>query len=448
MALSGLQIYKHLPKGNCKECGLATCFAFAMKVAAGQASLEECPRLTDDAKGALSEASAPPQQLVTIGAGERALAIGQETVLYRHEDKFHHPAGVAVCVNDALEPAVIEQRARTIAGISIDRMGKTCTVDLVAVLNTSGDAARFAQAAEIVHRTIQRPIILMSPDPACLRAASEAIAAARPLLWAMDTEKNADAAIAVAKDRSLPLCIEAPEFEAVAALAEKARAAGLKELVLSPGRVDAAAGLAFLSQSRRAAIVKKFRPMGYPVAMLAMDEDPKRAAIDACWYVIKYAGIVVTNCCEPECLAAVFASRQDIYTNPQIPVQVTPGLHVVGEPGPGAPLLLTTNFALSYYSVESEVSSARIASYILAVDTEGTSVLTAWAAEKLTAATAAQALAKSEVAGRLNHKKVIIPGLVAVLSGAIQDESGWEAVVGPREASGLVSFLKNQWKTT
>ena len=182
------------------------------------------------------------------------------------------------------------------------------------------------------------------------------------------------------------------------------------------------------------------------MAMIAMDEDPEKATIDACWYTLKYAGIVVTNLTAPEHMLAVFASRQDIYTNPQIPVQVTPGLHAVGDPGPDAPLLLTTNFALSYYSVESEVSSSRIPTYILAVDTEGTSVLTAWAAEKLTAASTAEAISKSQVAEKLNHKKIVIPGLVAVLSGSIKDETGWEVMVGPREASGIVSFLKNQWK--
>lgn len=446
MALSGLEVYKHLPKTNCKECGLATCLAFAMKVAGGQATLEECPTLDEAGKAALGEASAPPQQLVTIGAGERALQIGQEMVLYRHEDKFYHPTGIAVCLDDSLEDAALEARCKEIAAINLERMGKTSSVDLVAINNASGDAQRFTSAAQLVSKALEIPVILISPDVASLRAAGEAIAAARPLLWAVDAEKSIDEAIAAAKDLSLPLCIEGPGFEALAALADKARAAGLKDLVLSPGRVDAASGCTFLSQTRRAAIVKKYRSLGYPVAMLAMNEDPEQATIDACWYVLKYAGIVVTNLTQPHHLLAIFASRQDIYTNPQVPVQVMPGLHPVSDPGPDAPLLVTTNFALSYYSVESEVTSSRIPTYILAVDTEGTSVLTAWAAEKLTAGSTADALKKCEAADKVKHNKLIIPGLVAVLSGSIKDETGWEVIVGPREASGIVSFLKNQWK--
>ncbi len=445
MALSGLEIYKHLPKSNCKECGLPTCLAFAMKVASGQAALEECPRLEQKAKDALGEASAPPQQLVTIGAGDAAIQIGQETVLYRHEDKFYHPTGIAVCVNDTLDADAVRKRCQDVVAMAFDRMGKTSVVELIAVFNASGNAQRFVDTAKAAAES-KRPLLLLSPSADALRAAGEAVAATRPLLWAMNSAAQIDAAIQVAKDLSLPLCLEGHDFDSVVALTEQARAAGLKELVVSPGAVAPAAGLEFLTQSRRAAIAKKFRPMGYPVAMLAMNPDPDKAAIEASWYTLKYAGIVVTDLNEPHHILSICATRQDIYTNPQVPVQVSPGLHAVGEPGKDAPVLITTNFALSYYSVESEISACRIPAYILALDTEGTSVLTAWAAEKFTATSAADALSKSGVADKVGHKKVILPGLVAVLSGGIQDETGWEVLIGPREASGLASFLKHQWK--
>lgn len=445
MALSGLAIYKHLPKENCKECGVATCLAFAMKVAGGQAALDECPRLDDDAKSALGEASAPPQQLVTIGAGDTAIEIGQETVLYRHEERFHHPTAVAVRIEDTLDDDAIAEQCKALAGIAFERMGTTSGVDMIAVANVSGDSGRLVAAAKAAAKAGGRPLALISGDPAALRAAGEAVADGRPLLWLSDAA-NADGAIEVAKDLSLPLCLEADGFEAVAAVAEKAREAGLKELVISPGQPDAAAGLEFLTQSRRAAITKKFRPLGFPVAMTAVDDDAERATVDACWYVLKYAGIVVTNVTAPEHLLAILTTRQDIYTNPQIPVQVAAGLHAVGDPGEDAPVLITTNFALSYYSVESEVESARVASYIIAVDTEGTSVLTAWAADKFTGASIAEALATSGVGDKVSHKKLVLPGLVAVLSASVEDESGWTSLMGPKEASGLVSYLKTQWK--
>lgn len=446
MALSGLQIYKHLPKQNCKECGVPTCLAFAMKVAGGQAGLDDCPRLDAKAKSELGEASAPPQQLVTLGAGETAIQIGQETVLYRHDDKFYNPTAIAECVNDKLDDAAIAAHCAAVKALSFERLGKTVGVDMIAVMNASGDDARFAAAAKAASAAWKKPIALLSPSPSALKAAGQAIQAARPLLWGMNAGANADALIALAQELSLPLCVEAPDFDSLAAIASKARDAGLKDLVLSPGLCDAAKGLTLLSQSRRAAIVKKFRPMGYPMAMNAMDGDPDKATVDACWYILKYASIVVTNVMDPARVLAMLATRGDIYTNPQVPVQVESGLHSVGDPGPDAPVLVTTNFALSYYSVESEIASARIPAHILAVDTEGTSVLTAWAADKFNGQSIAQAIDKSGIAGKVSHKQVVIPGLVAVLSAGVEDESGWKVSVGPREASGIAAYLKSQWK--
>jgi len=444
MALSGLEIYKHLPRENCKECGVATCLAFAMKVAGGQASLEECPRLSDEAKSALGEASAPPQQLVKIGMGEKAREIGQETVLYRHEERFHHPTVVGIRVNDELDDAAIEERCKAISALKFERMGGTLAPDLVAVYNGSGDAERFAKAAQIANNVSGKTVALMSSNANSLRAAAEPLVNERPLLWATDGSAN-DEAVNLAKQLSLPLCLEAPGFDELAAVSESARQAGLKDIILSPGRMEKKV-FEFLTQTRRAAIQKKFRPIGYPIAMTALAEDPIQALTDACWYVLKYAGVVVVDLIKREEILTLLTTRQDIYTNPQTPVQVEPGVHTVGEPGADAPVLVTTNFALSYYSVEPEVEAARVPSYILSVDTEGTSVLTAWAADKFNSETITAALKKSELESKVNHHKVVLPGLVAVLSASVKDDSGWDVMVGPKEASGLVPFLKNEWK--
>jgi acetyl-CoA decarbonylase/synthase complex subunit gamma len=205
------------------------------------------------------------------------------------------------------------------------------------------------------------------------------------------------------------------------------------------------ATLEALTRVRRLSL-KGFRPLGYPTIAFAASEDPVMQVVEAATYVAKYAGVVVTDAVERWQMLAILTARQDIYTDPQKPVAVEPRLNVVGEPGDGAPVLVTTNFSLSYYSVEGEVEASRVPAYILAVDTEGTSVLTAWASDKFNAATITDALRKSGVADRVKHKKLVIPGLVAVLSGGIEDESGWSVVIGPKEASGIPSFLKNQWK--
>lgn len=446
MALTGLDVYKHLPKSNCKECGVATCLAFAMKVAAGQTGLDQCPKLDDSARAALDEASAPPQQLVKIGAGEKVIELGQETVLYRHEERFHHPTALAICLNDTLEKGAIEQRCREVVGLQFERLGTMLEVDMVAIYNASEKPEPFAEAARVVSEVSGKPLVLISPHAASLRAAGEAIRDERPLLWAMNAAAATGEVVAVAKELGLPLCLEGSGFDGLVKVAEAARAEGLKELMLAPGQMKPAEALEFLSQSRRAAIVKKFRPLGYPIAMSALGEDSSQTLVEACWYVLRYAGLVVVGTTRPEDVLCILTTRQDIYTDPQVPVQVEAGIHVVGEPGGDAPLLVTTNFALSYYSVESEVEASRVPSYILSVDTEGTSVLTAWAADKLNAETITAALKKSEVESKLDHHKIVLPGYVAVLSASVADESGWEVQVGPKEASGLVSYLRSQWK--
>ena len=227
MALTGLDIYKHLPKTNCKECGVATCLAFAMKVAGGQAGLDQCTQLGDDAQGALSEASAPPQQLVAVGAGDKALEVGQETVLYRHEEKFHHPTIVSVCLNDNLEKAALNERCVEIAALKFERLGALLEVDAVAVYNASEDVQTFVDAAKTVSEAAGKPVVLISPNADALRAAGEALKAERPLLWAMNA---GDDAIAAAKELDLPVCLEAPGYEALVKVAEAARAQGLKQV--------------------------------------------------------------------------------------------------------------------------------------------------------------------------------------------------------------------------
>ncbi|MEK7477234.1 MAG: acetyl-CoA decarbonylase/synthase complex subunit gamma [Candidatus Coatesbacteria bacterium] len=444
MALSGLAIYKHLPKTNCKDCGVPTCLAFAMKVAAGQASLDDCKHLKPEGKAALSEASAPPQQLVTIGEGGQALSIGQETVLFRHEEKFHRPTAVAVRVSSALDDAALRERCKRIAGIEFERMRSVLKVNLVAVHDADGNAAKFTAAAKTASEVADRALILMSGHVESLKAAGAALKDKHPLLWPLDG-KGAEA-IAVAKELGLPLVLEAKGFEDVNALAEKARAEGLKQLILSPGTVNLAEGLMFLTATRRGAILKKHRPVGYPVAMMSLGENEGKAVIDACSYVLKYAGIVVVDTVASQHILGILTTRGDVYTDPQVPVQVEAGVHVIGEAGPDSPVLVTTNFALSYCSVEAEVQMSRIPSYILAVNTDGTSVLTAWAADKLNAKTIAATYKSSGMDTKVKHKKIVLPGLVAVLKGGVEDESGLEAIVGPKEASGLVPFLKNQWK--
>jgi len=444
MALTGLEIYKQLPKTNCKDCGFPTCLAFAMKMAAGQVSLDKCPHVTDEAKAALESASRPPIQLVVIGSGDNEVKVGNETQLYRHEEKFYRPTAVAVRVSDTLDEDTLAERAEKIGGLAFERVGTMIQVNLVAVCNESGDAEPFEKAAKLAAEKSNLACVLMSASAANLDKAAAALSGQRPLLYISDPAE-AEAAAKVAKDNNCPLAVRADSVEDFADLTPKLTAAGIEELVLDPGTRDLKSTLEALTMIRRLAL-KGFRAVGYPAMALATSDDPTVQVIEASTYVAKYAGVVVTDAVEPWQMLPILTTRQDIYIDPQKPVAVEPKLYEVGEVGAESPLLVTTNFSLSYYSVEGEVEASRVPAYILSVDTEGTSVLTAWASDKFNAETITQAMKKSVIEEKVSHRQVVIPGFVAVLSAGVEDESGWSVQIGPKEASGLPSFLKNQWK--
>jgi acetyl-CoA decarbonylase/synthase complex subunit gamma len=444
MALTGLDIYKRLPKENCKECGLPTCLAFAMKVASGQAGLSDCPRLSDAARAELGEASAPPQRLVKIGPDPNPIEIGQETVLFRHDEKFYHPTAVALRLSDALDEPSLRQACAAFKQLQFPRVGETLHPDMIALDNVSGSPEKLAAAAKVVRGELGVPMVLMSARTEPLAAAASGLSADRPVLYCT-TQTSVDDLASLAGKTQGPICV-AGSLDAVAQQVEALSAKGVKNVLISPGNAPPAEALAFLTRSRRAALNKKYRPLGCPALAVACGEDKVSAALDACAFVAKYAGVVVTDAWEPYLMVPILTARQNIYTDPQKPVQVEPKLYEIGEVGESSPLLITTNFSLSYYSVESEVEASRIPCRILAVNTEGTSVLTSWAADKFNPKTITAALKASGVEQKLKHRRMVIPGLVAVISATLGEESGWDILVGPKDASGIGPFLKNEWK--
>jgi len=446
MALTGLEIYKQLPKTNCKDCGFPTCLAFAMKMAAGQVPLEKCPHVTDEAKAALESASRPPIQLVTIGTEDAEIKIGNETQLYRHEEKFYRPAAVAVKISDTLDQGAVAQQAEAAGQLKFERVGTEIRVNLVAVVNESGDAAKFEQAATLAAEKSGLACVLMADTAANLAKAAGALSGKRPLLYISDPAE-AEAAAAVAKDNDCPLAVKAEGVEALAELTPKVTAAGVEELVLDPGTRTLKDTLEALTLIRRASL-KGCRELGYPMIAFTTAEDPTLQAVEASTFIAKYAGVVVSEGAEKWQMLPVLTTRQDIYIDPQKPVAVEPRLNAIGEVDENSPLLVTTNFSLSYYSVEGEVEASRVPAYILSVDTEGTSVLTAWASDKFNPETITQAMKKSGIEEKVSHRKLVIPGFVAVLSAGVEDESGWSVQIGPKEASGIPSYLKNQWQAS
>jgi acetyl-CoA decarbonylase/synthase complex subunit gamma len=446
MGLTGLEIYRHLPRTNCGDCGVPTCLAFAMKLASKQASLDDCPHVSEEGKSALGAASAPPIRLVTIGAGDSKLEIGNETVLFRHEETFYHPTGVAIEVDAGMPEAELTERVEEINKLQFERVGQDIGVNLIAVRDTdSVGPAKYAEAVSRISSMSQLPLILMSSDPAAIEEALKGCADSKPLIYAA-TSDNYEGMAKLAKENSCPLAVAADELEELASLTEKVKALGVEDLVLdskAKGMVDA---MADLTHIRRLALRKTFRPLGYPAMAFTESEDPVQEAAEASSYVAKYAGIVVMKNAAPWVVLPVLTMRQNIYTDPQKPIQMEPKVYAIGNVTDSSPVLITTNFSLTYFSVEGEVEASRVPAYILSIDTEGQSVLTAYAAEKLTAEGVAAAMKRFELDKLVSHRKAIIPGLVAVMSGALAEESGWEILVGPREASGIPTYLKTTWK--
>jgi len=446
MALTGIEIFKLLPKTNCKECGDPTCLAFAMKLAAGKAELSACPYVSEEAKAKLSEASAPPILPVTIGVGERALKVGGETVMFRHEKRFENQPGLALLISDGMDDAEVGRRLGNFK-LQYERIGLTLRPDLIAVKSDSGDKAKFAALVGKVKQGSDGGLILMSDNPEVMAAGVAACADRKPLLYAA-TEDNWEKMAELAKANSCPLAVKADGLEKLAGLTEKLTGAGVKAMVIDSGSRKLRQAFEDQVIIRSAALAKKFRPLGFPTIVFPgeMTDDPLKEAVIAAIFVAKYGGILVLSDFYGESLFPLLVERLNIYTDPQRPLATTEGIYEINSPDENSPVLITSNFSLTYFIVSGEIESSRVPSWLLVKDTEGLSVMTAWAAGKFVADAIAPFVKKSGIADKVKHHKLIIPGYAAAESGGLEEElSDWEIQVGPRDGSNIPAYLKT-WK--
>ena len=441
MALSGLDIYKLLPKTNCKQCGFATCLAFAMQLAKKTLTIEKCPFVSAEAKNTLEEQALPAIKPITLGTNQSRFEVGNETVLFRHEEKFRNPAGLGFIIDDNLTDAQIKKRIEKIKQFSFERVGQLLEVNLIAVKQNSS-AKRFLEASELVLNNTALPIMLISNDPAALKQVAAVAVARRPLLYCA-TKDNLNQIAPIAKEFQLPLVVAAQDINELAHLTKELNSLGIKDIILDTGIKDIADKIWDLTQLRRQALRKSNRALGYPSLVIVDKADPYAEAIEAATCIAKYAGIVLIKGIESWAVLSILTLRQNIYTDPQKPLQIEPKLYPIGKATKESPVLITTNFSLSYYTVLGEVEASKIPSYILSVDTEGMSVLTAWAAEKFNAESITKSLDKCGIKDIVAHKNLIIPGYVAILSGDLEEQSGFKVIVGPKEAAGIPTFLKN-----
>jgi acetyl-CoA decarbonylase/synthase complex subunit gamma len=444
MALSGIQIYKLLPQTNCKECGFPTCLAFAMKLAAKQVELSACPYVTEASKAQLMESAAPPVRLVTLKSNGYEVKVGNEVVLFRHEKTFYNPTGLFVMVSDADGSEEVKKKAAPAEAFTTSYVGIDLKLDGFAVKSDTGDPAKFAAAVTTVRQVSKKPLILVSENPAVLAAGLNVLNGERTLIYAAGAS-NWEAMADLAKQKQAALAVIGESLEELASLTEKIKAKGVEDMVLDPvpgGSLLSAQGLGaslvYSTQIRRLALKKNFRALGYPLIAFPATPEAAAQAID------KYAGFVVLDHYAPELVYPLLVLRQNIYTDPQKPIQVQPGIYEINNPTPSDPVLVTTNFSITYFSVANEVESSGQAAWLLVTDAEGMSVLTAWAAGKFDAERIAKAVKGFNVAEKVSRKLLVLPGHVAVLSGEVESElPGWEIRVGPREAVDLPKFMKS-----
>ena len=446
MALTGLEIFKLLPQTNCGDCGVPTCLAFAMKLASGQAELATCPHVSEEATAALGAAAAPPMRVVTVGTGDNAFTVGEETVLFRHDKTFVNPAAIGVSVDSGAADEEIDAIVASAAASSFERVQQHLACGFIAVRST-GDAARFKTVVERVAQDSDLPLVLMSEDAEHLSAALGSVGDAKPLIHAA-TEANADAVIALAKEHECPVAVRAEGLEAVIALTEKADAAGVTDVVIDSAPATAADALRDNVFSRRAALEKEVSALGYPVLCFPgelADGDAMLEVVYAAVDLLKYGSIIVLSGAEAWRMLPLLVLRQNVYTDPQRPMQAEAKIYEFGSPGPDAPFFVTTNFSLTYFIVSSEIEAAKVPAYLGIVDSEGLSVLTAWAAGKFIPERIAKFVGDSGMAERISHHDVIIPGAVAQISGELAGElEDWNVVVGPYEAAEIPAFIKQK----
>jgi acetyl-CoA decarbonylase/synthase complex subunit gamma len=327
-------------------------------------------------------------------------------------------------------------------------VGIDLTIDGFAVEAAAGNAAAFAGAIKAVREISQKPVLLLSKDPAIIAAGLAALPSERVLICGAD-ENNWEAMADLAKQHQAALAVSAKSLDALAALTEKIKAKGVEDLVLDPSSRELNSSLAANTLIRRLAIKKNFRGLGFPTILFADEAkdgaavDPIREGIAATQGISKYAGFIVLSTCAPDVIYPLLVLRQNIYTDPQKPIQVQPGLYEINSPRPEDPVLVTTNFSITYFSVANEVEGSGLRAWLMVVDAEGMSVLTAWSAGKFDAERIGKAFKQFNVADKVSRKQVVLPGHVAVLSGEVEEAlPGWEIRVGPREAVDIPAYMK------
>ncbi len=441
MALKGLDIFKLTPKTNCKECGNPTCMAFSMKVAQGAVDLSKCPHMSEEALATLSEATAPPMKTIKVGTGDAEYSLGGETVLARHEKTFVSRPRFAVNLTADMD---IDAVMAEVNKVDYDRIGEQMHAEMVYVEYT-GDSAAYVEAVKKVCG-IGKTIILGCKDVEAAKAALEVCKAEKPILDGADASNYADM-VEAAKAAGVVLGVTGADINELYDTTAAIEKLGYKELVLDTTGADIKTTFATTVQVRRACLAKTpDRTCGYPsivnLSKIAPNDEPMQIAL-ASMFVLKYGSIIVMDTMNYARALPLYGLRQNVYTDPQKPMKVEPGIYPLNGGDENSVVLTTVDFALTYFVVSGELERSGVPCNLVISDAGGLSVLTSWAAGKFSSTSISKFIIEN-VEPKIKCRKLIIPGKVAVLKGDVEAKlPGWEVIVAPNEAVQLVKFLKD-----
>ncbi|MCW4033960.1 MAG: acetyl-CoA decarbonylase/synthase complex subunit gamma [Candidatus Bathyarchaeota archaeon] len=461
--LSPIDVYTLLPKTNCKECGEDNCMAFATKVVNREVNIDMCPPLLTKANEKnykkLKEMLKPAVKEVTVGVGERAVKIGGKLVMYRHEFTYNNPTAIAIDVTDEMSDNEVLARVKYTQDFTYTYIGYNLQLQMIAVRSTSNDAEKFKATVKKVAENTILPIVLCSFDPAIIESGLMAIPKANPLIYAANKDNWKEMA-ELALMYKCPLAVSAPnDISLLKSMVKTLNQYGIENLVLDPGtftRTGLVDTINNFTMIRRAACnlgdeLLGFPTIGTPIAAWAETNNSETVnawteAHVASMLVTRFVDVLIMHGTEGWALLPLTVLRQNIYTDPRKPVAVKAGLRTFGTPDENSPVFMTSNFALTYYTVAQDIESSGIASYLIVVDSEGTAIDSGVAGRKLTAETVADAIKESGLEDKVKHRKLIIPGKASRISGEIEELSNWEVLVGPRDSSGIPKFVQDKWK--
>jgi acetyl-CoA decarbonylase/synthase complex subunit gamma len=468
--ISPIDVYKLLPKTNCERCGEKSCMAFASKLVSREATMEGCPPLLEkeyeEAYEKLWQLLKPPVKEITIGTGERAVKIGGQFVMYRHKLTYFNPTAIAIDVTDELPHNELLKRVREVEGFSYTYLGQELKLNLIAVRSTSNDPAKFGMTVKRITENTNLPLVLCSLNSSVLEAGLAAIPEKKPLIHAATKDNWRDVA-ELALTYKCPLALSAPnDLKLLRSMTKALMEYGVKDLALDPGTfpsdglIDTVNNFTML---RRSSCEKGDELLGFPligtpiVAWAEHEKEPEVArwkeAYIASMLITRYADLLIMHSTDGWVLLPITILRQNLYTDPRRPAAVEPGLRIFGEPDENSPVMFTTNFALTYYTVASDIESSDISNrcYLLVIDSEGIGVQSAAARSRmarkggLTAGSVAEAIKETGIEEKVKHRKLIIPGMAAQLSDEIEDLTGWKVLIGPSNSSEIPRFLEEHW---